>query len=180
MQVVRWLVLAAVVVVGSSIQVSRTPLFDLASVPAAQVSGSAGVLPRADFLTPAELTAAERQAAEAGYQAQRPAVAAPPAPAPRRAAVPQPTGEIPLLIWNTFAPLGPDAQAWALRVAYCESRYHPDSVNSQTGAAGLFQFMPSTWAGSPYAAQSPFDPVANTNAALWLYKRSGPGRWTCK
>jgi soluble lytic murein transglycosylase-like protein len=94
--------------------------------------------------------------------------------------VPMPAGEIQRLIWNTFAPLGPDAQAWALRVAYCESRYRPDAVNKRSGAMGLFQFLPSTWAFTPYAKQSAFDPVANTQAALWLYKRDGPSQWSCK
>ena len=77
-------------------------------------------------------------------------------------------------------PLGQAAVTWALRIAYCESRYHPNSVNSDSGASGLFQFMPGTWAGTPWASQSPFDPVANAQAAAWLYSRYGPGRWSCK
>jgi soluble lytic murein transglycosylase-like protein len=67
-----------------------------------------------------------------------------------------------------------------MNVAYCESRYHPNSVNSSSGASGLFQFMPGTWGGTPWASQSPFDPVANAQAAAWLYNRYGPGRWTCQ
>jgi soluble lytic murein transglycosylase-like protein len=53
-------------------------------------------------------------------------------------------------------------------------------VNSSSGASGLFQFMPGTWAGTPWANQSPFDPVANAQAAAWLYSHYGPGRWSCK
>jgi soluble lytic murein transglycosylase-like protein len=69
---------------------------------------------------------------------------------------------------------------WAINVAYCESRYHPNSVNSSSGASGLFQFLPSTWSGTPYANQSPFDPRANSFAAAWLYSHYGPGRWECQ
>jgi len=177
-QVVRWLVLSAVVLVGASIQLhhGQPPLITLAT---AEFTREGPAQARTDFLSPGELTGAERLAG-VQVQAIAPAAAAAPLTVQRPRTVPKPSGEIQLLIWNTFAPLGASGQAWALRVAYCESRYHPNSVNSQTGAAGLFQFMPSTWAGSPYASQSPFDPVANTQAALWLYKRSGPGRWTCK
>jgi soluble lytic murein transglycosylase-like protein len=67
-----------------------------------------------------------------------------------------------------------------MNVAYCESRYHPNSVNSSSGASGLFQFLPSTWSGTPWASQSPFDPAANAMAAAWLYSHYGPGRWVCQ
>ena len=79
-----------------------------------------------------------------------------------------------------FSPLGPAAVQWAMNVAWCESRYHPNSVNSDSGASGLFQFLPSTWSGTPYASQSPFDPRANSFAAAWLYSHYGPGRWVCQ
>lgn len=91
-----------------------------------------------------------------------------------------PTGSIQAIIVDAFTPLGQGAVSWALRVAYCESHYNPYAVNSSSGAAGLFQFLPSTWAHSPYAAQSPFDPVANARAAAWLYARSGPNQWVCQ
>jgi soluble lytic murein transglycosylase-like protein len=89
-------------------------------------------------------------------------------------------GAIQQIILDAFAPLGAAAQTWALRIAKCESNYNPYAVNRSSGAAGLFQFLPSTWAGSPYHAQSPFDPVANARAAAWLYQRSGPSQWECK
>jgi soluble lytic murein transglycosylase-like protein len=84
------------------------------------------------------------------------------------------------LIREAFQPLGADVAIWALRVAACESGYRPTAVNSSSGAMGLFQFMPSTWARSPYAAQDPFDPKVNAQAAAWLYQRSGPGQWVCE
>jgi len=83
-------------------------------------------------------------------------------------------------IHNAFVPLGDRALQWAFNVAYCESRYHPNSVNTSSGASGLFQFLPSTWAFTPWHASSPFDPVANANAAAWLYSRDGPSQWVCQ
>jgi regulator of protease activity HflC (stomatin/prohibitin superfamily) len=119
----------------------------------------------------------------ADYQAQQDALAAAEAQAARIAALnnhPPPPAYIAKIITDAFSPLGQDAVVWAMRIAYCESRYHPNSVNSDSGASGLFQFMPGTWAGTPWASQSPFDPVANAQAAAWLYSHFGPGRWSCK
>jgi hypothetical protein len=119
----------------------------------------------------------------ADYQAQQAALAAAQAQAARIAALnnhPPPPAYIAKIITDAFSPLGQDAVVWAMRIAWCESRYHPNSVNSDSGASGLFQFMPSTWGGTPWASQSPFDPVANAQAAAWLYSHYGPGRWSCK
>lgn len=119
------------------------------------------------------------QQLQAELEAQVAAAAAVPAPA----TTPPPsfpTGSIQAIIVDAFSPLGQGAVQWALRVANCESHYNPYAVNSSSGAAGLFQFLPSTWAHSPYAGQSPFDPVANARAAAWLYQRSGPGQWVCQ
>ena len=127
--------------------------------------------------------AAELKQGLADYQAQQDALAAAQAQAAVIAARSNhapPPPNIAKIINDAFSPLGPAAVQWAINVAYCESRYHPNSVNSDSGASGLFQFMPSTWSGTPWANQSPFDPVANAQAAAWLYSRYGPGRWTCQ
>jgi multidrug efflux pump subunit AcrA (membrane-fusion protein) len=127
--------------------------------------------------------AAELKQGLADYQAQQDALAAAQAQAAVIAARSNhapPPPNIAKIINDAFSPLGPAAVQWAINVAYCESRYHPNSVNSDSGASGLFQFMPSTWGGTPWANQSPFDPVANAQAAAWLYSRYGPGRWTCQ
>ena len=119
----------------------------------------------------------------AQYQAEQEKIAQAQAAAAAEAAVnnhPPPPAWIGKIINDAFSPLGQAAVTWALRVAWCESRYHPNSVNSDSGASGLFQFMPGTWSGTPWASQSPFDPVANANAAAWLYSHYGPGRWSCK
>ena len=104
MQVVRWLVLAVVVVAGASIQVHRGPLA-LATAPAAELSRTGPLLARSDFLSPAELTGRERLAGAQVLVQQAPSAVT----VQRPKAVPRPSGEIQLLIWNTFAPLGPDA-----------------------------------------------------------------------
>jgi hypothetical protein len=117
------------------------------------------------------------------YQAQLQAAAEAQAEAARIAALsnhPPAPALIAQAINAAFSPLGPAAVQWAFNVAYCESRYHPNSVNSSSGAAGLFQFLPSTWAFTPQHAQSPFDPVANAQAAAWLYHRDGPSQWVCQ
>jgi hypothetical protein len=125
----------------------------------------------------------ELQQGIADYQAQQAKLAAAQAEAARISALgnhPPPPPNIAQDITDAFSPLGPRAVQWAMNVAYCESRYHPNSVNSDSGASGLFQFLPSTWGGTPYASQSPFDPAANAKAAAWLYSRYGPGRWVCQ
>lgn len=49
------------------------------------------------------------------------------------------------------------AQIWT------ESRYNPRAYNSSTGASGLAQFIPATWASYGRGAD-PFDPDANLDA----------------
>lgn len=119
----------------------------------------------------------------ADYAAKQQAQAAAQAEANRIAALgnhPPPPPDIAQDITAAFSPLGPRALQWAVNVAYCESRYHPNSVNSSSGASGLFQFLPSTWAFTPYASYSPFDPRYNSLAAAWLYNRDGPSQWQCQ
>jgi transglycosylase-like protein with SLT domain len=114
-----------------------------------------------------------KQQALAEAQAQAAAIAA-------RSNHPAPSAEIAKDIYDAFNPQGAAAVQWAMNVAWCESRYHPNSVNSSSGASGLFQFLPSTWAFTPYASYSPFDPRYNALAAAWLYKRDGPSQWVCQ
>jgi hypothetical protein len=125
----------------------------------------------------------ELQQGLAEYQAQVQALAVAKVESDRIAKLnnhPPPLAWIAKIITDAFSPLGQDAVVWALRIAYCESRYHPNSVNSDSGATGLFQFMAGTWGGTPWASKSRLDPVANAQAAAWLYSHYGPGRWSCK
>lgn len=101
------------------------------------------------------------------------AAAAHPAPPP-------PAPSLQQIITDAFSPLGGAAVGWALQIAYCESTDNPGAVNASSDAEGLFQFLPSTWAGTPYASASPFDPVANARAAAWLLQTYGPSQWECR
>lgn len=73
----------------------------------------------------------------------------------------------------------------ALAILQCESLGDPDAYNPYSGASGLFQFLPSTWAStSPqagFSGASAFDPEANIGTAAWLanrYQELGQGFWT--
>ena len=72
----------------------------------------------------------------------------------------------------------------------CESYGDPEAYNPYSGASGLFQFLPSTWAtASPragFAGASVFDGEANIGTAAWLsayYASRGSdpwAAWACK
>lgn len=78
----------------------------------------------------------------------------------------------------------------ALQVMQCESGGDPEAVNPYSGASGLFQFLPSTWAVASVRAgvgdRSVFDGEANIIAAAWLvayYEGRGYDSWrawSCK
>jgi len=97
-----------------------------------------------------------------------------PAPAP---------SDIESIIRTAAATWGADPNQ-LLRVAWCESRYNPNVVNARSGASGLFQFMPATWAANSvragYAGASVFDPVASANVAAYMFAHGQAGQWTCK
>jgi hypothetical protein len=98
------------------------------------------------------------------------------------------------------APLKPAVEQWrslvasyfpsalvepALRIMQCESLGDPNAYNPYSGASGLFQFLPGTWAviapKAGFAGISPFDPEANIATAAWLaayYQSLGRDPWT--
>jgi hypothetical protein len=67
------------------------------------------------------------------------------------------------------------------RIARCESELDPRARNPRSGAAGLFQFVPATWAWASaeagYAGADVFDPAANAAAAAWLARHGGLQHW---
>jgi soluble lytic murein transglycosylase-like protein len=69
-------------------------------------------------------------------------------------------------------------------VAWCESRMGAQTTPQPgTGASGLMQFEPSTWAHTPFAAYgfSVWDNVANALAAAQIVAHYGGwGQWTCQ
>ena len=95
---------------------------------------------------------------------------------------PQVPAEIESLIRDAAARQGADPEQ-LLRVAWCESRFNPGAYNA-SGASGLFQFMPRTWAFNSaragYEGATPFDPVASANVAAWMFARGSANLWSCK
>lgn len=91
------------------------------------------------------------------------------------------------LVEQHFAP---DLALDALVIIQCESLGYADAVNPYSGASGLFQFMPGTWAVASVQAgvgdRSVFDGEANIIAASWLaeYYRGRLGEpwrpWSCR
>lgn len=65
------------------------------------------------------------------------------------------------------------------RKAECESRYSPTAANP-SGASGLFQFLPSTFASTPYGRLSIWSPYANALAAGWMHEHGRGGEWVCQ
>jgi peptidoglycan hydrolase CwlO-like protein len=72
----------------------------------------------------------------------------------------------------------------ALAIMRCESGGDPDAYNVYSGASGLFQFLPSTWAATAgsagFGGASVFDPEANIGVAAWLanrYQELGKSYW---
>jgi len=73
----------------------------------------------------------------------------------------------------------------ALAILQCESLGDADAYNPYSGASGLYQFLPSTWASaSPsagFSGASAFDAEANIGTAAWLgnrYQELGQGFWS--
>jgi soluble lytic murein transglycosylase-like protein len=67
-----------------------------------------------------------------------------------------------------------------LRVGRCESNLDPRAVNQAGPYFGLFQFLRSTWATTPYADKDIFDPVANASAAAWMWQQGRRNEWACQ
>lgn len=46
-------------------------------------------------------------------------------------------------------------------------------------AAGLLQFLPSTWRTTPYRTESIWSPYSQALAAVWMIKHNRLNEWTC-
>jgi len=101
--------------------------------------------------------------------------AVPAAPAPPAATA---GGDVVSIIYAAAAAYGQDGNA-LLSVAQCESGLNPGAYNASSAASGLFQFLPGTWATTPYAGSNIFDPAANANAAAWMWSVGRRGEWVC-
>ena len=121
---------------------------------------------------------AQENAPDAGSGEDTPALAPPSPPAPSLA----PGREAVIaLIRDQFASLGSRTRKMALCVAAAESNFDPLVVNPSTGAAGVFQFLPSTWAALSEMAgrggASVFDARANVAVAAWTVSTYGWHPW---
>jgi hypothetical protein len=65
----------------------------------------------------------------------------------------------------------------ALYIAHRESRYDYKQTNSSSGAAGLYQFMPTTWANTPYGRKSPYNPRWASLGAMWMWAHGYESHW---
>lgn len=66
-----------------------------------------------------------------------------------------------------------------LRVARCESGSNPYPLGLEVHY-GLFQFLTSTFASTPYAAKSITSAKWNSLAAAWMWKVGRRGEWQCQ
>ena len=66
------------------------------------------------------------------------------------------------------------------RVARCESVLDPCAVNKAGPWYGLFQYLKSTWRGTPYGNESIWDPEAQSMATAWMWKEGRKNEWACK
>lgn len=76
------------------------------------------------------------------------------------------------------ATYGHGAELW--RKARCETggTFDPNAHNP-SGASGLLQFLPSTWASTPYRGFDVYSPYANALAAGWMHDHGRGGEWEC-
>lgn len=78
---------------------------------------------------------------------------------------------------------------WARAIMKCESGGNEWAKNRRSTAAGLFQFLRSTWDRGPapalglpaYWTGAPYVAEWNIQAAAWLYANwGGESQWSCK
>jgi hypothetical protein len=104
-----------------------------------------------------------------------------PPPDPPDPTLAPPRAVVIALIRDRFASLGSSATETALCVAERESNFDPLAVNPVTGAAGVFQFIPSTWASLSELAgrggASVYDARANVAVAAWTVAHYGWHPW---
>lgn len=67
-----------------------------------------------------------------------------------------------------------------LRVEFCESTCIVDPcVVGRSGEEGPLQFLPSTWATTPYRDYSACSPIATWHAGAWMVSEGRWGEWSC-
>lgn len=104
-----------------------------------------------------------------------------PPPNPPAPSLAPPKRVVMALIRDRFASLGSRATDIALCVAERESNFDAIAVSPVTGAAGVFQFIPSTWGSLSELAgrggASVFDARSNVAVAAWTVAHYGWHPW---
>lgn len=62
-------------------------------------------------------------------------------------------------------------------ISWRESRWNPYAKNPSSTASGLFQFLTSTWANTPYGRYSIWSAKQNSLAAAWAMQRGYMSWW---
>jgi hypothetical protein len=85
------------------------------------------------------------------------------------------------IIKQDFLPMGRTTYRIAMCVANRESGFDPNAYNPQSGASGVYQFIPTSWKyyseKAGYGGVSPFKARANVGTAAWTVKHVGWGPW---
>lgn len=72
---------------------------------------------------------------------------------------------------------------YLLRIANCESTFNPRAYNP-SGATGLFQYKPATWASfsdrAGYSGASIYNVTAQANVTAWAFSNGLAYHWECK
>lgn len=66
------------------------------------------------------------------------------------------------------------------RKARCESGNFTDFYNEKSQASNVMQFLPSTWATTPFGRFYIFDPFAAVLAGAWMHSVGRGGEWECR
>lgn len=69
------------------------------------------------------------------------------------------------------------APSWLLQVAVCESGLDPLAYNQNSGASGLFQFMPSTFYGN--GGHDLWNPFQQADVAAAMFATGQSSAWAC-
>ena len=81
----------------------------------------------------------------------------------------------------TLAAIAYDVNATTLiRKGRCESINWTKFTNTTSHAMGPWQFLSTTWATTPFARFSPYDPIAAALAAAWMHRVGRGSEWSCR
>lgn len=70
-------------------------------------------------------------------------------------------------------------EGWMLGVSLCESGWERYAHNP-SGAESWFQFLPSTWATTPYGGRDITSAKWQSLAAAWMWTQGRQNEWVCQ